>query len=128
MRYVPSEQKTCFRDFEHLRQERRSCLLNYCKIMVYFTPCRSIETKPLTSSSKCAMSIVLKLFSQMDRSCCWNKKRKQFPFSIFHSSIKLIMTNSLMFQDFINLNFIKTTWTVSKRCFKIFRCVKNVAI
>ena len=32
------------------------------------------------------------------------------------------MRNRLMFQDFINLNFAKTTWTVSKRCFKIFTC------
>ena len=61
--YVSSEQKICFRDFEHLRQEKRSCLLNYCKLIVYFTPSRSIENNPLTSSSKCVMSIILKLFS-----------------------------------------------------------------
>ena len=61
--YVSSEQKIYFRDFEHLGQKNRSCLLNYCKIIVCFTPCRSMETNPLTSSSKCAMSIILKLFS-----------------------------------------------------------------
>ena len=55
--------KDLFTDFEHLCLDKRSCLSNYCKIIVYFTPCKSIETNPLTSSSKCAMSTVLKLFS-----------------------------------------------------------------
>ena len=38
------------------------------------------------------------------------------------------MGNNFMFQDFNYLNFTKATGTVSKRCFKIIRCVASVAI
>ena len=60
-----------FTGFEHLRLIKRSCFSNYRKIIVHFTPCRSIETNPLTLSSK-YISTVLRIVSGKKSLFCGN--------------------------------------------------------